>query len=120
VGYVRGTPPNVIADTVVLPFNDPERAVACIERHGAELAAVVIDLLPSRVGLVAATSQYLKAVREVTRRLGILLIIDEVICFRLHPGGAHTLFDIEPDLVALAKVIGGGLPIGAVAGRREV
>lgn len=120
VAYVRGTPANVIADTVVLPFNDPERAVACIERHGSELAAVVLDLLPSRVGLVAATPEYLKAVRDVTRRLGILLIVDEVICFRLHPGGAHTLFGVEPDLVALAKVIGGGLPIGAVAGRREV
>ncbi|WP_178130773.1 aspartate aminotransferase family protein [Reyranella sp. CPCC 100927] len=120
VGYVRGTPPSVIADTVVLPFNDPERAIACIERHGSTLAAVVIDPLPSRVGLIAATSDYLKALREVTQRLGILLVFDEVISFRLHHGGAHTLFGISPDLVALAKVIGGGLPVGAVAGRRDV
>ncbi|MGE0717155.1 MAG: aspartate aminotransferase family protein [Alphaproteobacteria bacterium] len=116
--YARGTPDAVLADTVVIPFNDVDACIRILETHGARLAGVLLDPLPSRVGLIPATAEFVKALRETTRRLGILLIVDEIVCFRLSHGGAHPLWDLDPDLVTLGKVIGGGLPIGAVAGKR--
>ncbi|MGE0151608.1 MAG: aspartate aminotransferase family protein [Reyranellaceae bacterium] len=120
VAYTRGTPQSVLDETVVLPFNDAERAVSIIEKHAKDLAAVIIDPMPSRVGMIAATREFLDAIRDVTRRHQIVLIFDEVISFRLDIGGAHGLMGVEPDLIALGKIIGGGLPIGAIAGKREV
>ncbi|BBK40624.1 aspartate aminotransferase family protein [Allostella vacuolata] len=118
--YARGTPDAVLGDTVVIPFNDPVAAVRLLEAHGDRLAALLIDPLPSRVGLVPASREFVAAIRETTRRLGIVLVVDEIICFRLSHAGAHPLWDLEPDLVTLGKIIGGGLPIGAVAGRRDI
>jgi glutamate-1-semialdehyde 2,1-aminomutase len=117
--YTRGTPPGVLVDTVVLPFNQLEATLRLLEANASDLAAVVLDPLPSRVGLVPGTSDYLQGVQAACRRLGILLIVDEIICFRLHPKGAQTLFGLEPDFTTLGKIIGGGQPVGAVAGTRE-
>ncbi|MBL8670063.1 MAG: aspartate aminotransferase family protein [Alphaproteobacteria bacterium] len=117
IPFQKGTPPAVAADTVVIPFNDVARTHRAIEAHASKIAAVIVDPLPSRVGMVPATDAYLKALREICTRHGILLVFDEIISFRLGHGGAHRLFGAEPDLVALGKVIGGGLPIGAVAGK---
>jgi glutamate-1-semialdehyde 2,1-aminomutase len=110
----------VLGDTVVLPFNDVDAAVRLLEAHGSRLAALLFDPLPSRVGLIPAAPEFVAAIRETTKRLGILLVVDEIVCFRLSHAGAHPLWDLEPDLVTLGKIIGGGLPIGAVTGRRDI
>jgi glutamate-1-semialdehyde 2,1-aminomutase len=118
--YSRGTPPSVLEDVVVLPFNHTEQAVARIERHARTLAAVLVDPVPNRVGLMPARREFLEALREVTRAHGIVLIFDEVISFRVGYHGAQGLFGVTPDLTTLGKIIGGGFPVGAVAGRAEV
>ena len=118
--YSRGTPRGVLDDVVVLPFNYPELAAARITRHADELAAVIVDPVPNRVGLMPARRDFLEAVREVTRAHGIVLIFDEVISFRVGYHGAQGAFGVSPDMTTLGKIIGGGFPVGAVAGRAEV
>lgn len=116
VPYAKGTPASVTAEVVVLPFNDAARCAAILDKNAGRLAAVVMDPLASRVAMVPAAMAVRDAVQEACRRHGILLIVDEVVSYRLGYGGAHALYGLEPDLVALGKVIGGGLPVGAVAG----
>jgi glutamate-1-semialdehyde 2,1-aminomutase len=118
--YSAGTPPSVLEDVVVLPFNHAGHAVARIEREAARLAAVVVDPVPNRVGLMPARRDFLQALREVTARHGIVLIFDEVISFRVGYHGAQGAFGVTPDMTTLGKIIGGGFPVGAVAGRAEV
>ena len=118
--YSRGTPPAVLDDVVVLPFNHPEHAVARIEQEAGRLAAVLVDPVPNRVGLMPARRDFLQAMREVTRARGIVLIFDEVISFRVGYHGAQGAFGVTPDMTTLGKIIGGGLPVGAVCGRAEV
>jgi glutamate-1-semialdehyde 2,1-aminomutase len=120
IAYSRGTPPAVLDDVVVLPFNRTEHAVRRIEREARHLAAVLLDPVPNRVGLVPARREFLAAMREVTRAHGIVLIFDEVITFRVGYHGAQGLFGVTPDLTTLGKIIGGGFPVGAVAGRADV
>jgi glutamate-1-semialdehyde 2,1-aminomutase len=120
VAYSRGTPPAVLEDVIVLPFNRTELAVARIEREARSLAAVLLDPLPNRVGLLPAQPDFLRAMREVTRAHGILLIFDEVISFRVGYHGAQGQFGVLPDLTTLGKIIGGGFPVGAVGGRADV
>jgi glutamate-1-semialdehyde 2,1-aminomutase len=116
----RGTPPAVLEDVVVLPFNRTEAAVARIEREARHLAGVLVDPLPNRVGLVPPRPGFLDALREVTRAHGIVLIFDEVISFRIGYHGAQGVLGVTPDLTTLGKIIGGGFPVGAVAGRADV
>ena len=116
IPYASGTPPAVVADAVILPYADPARCAALLDREGPRLAAVVLDTLTSKAGMVPPPEGTLDAIRAACRRHGIMLICDEVIGFRLAHAGAHTLFGLEPDLIALGKIIGGGLPVGAVAG----
>src|SRR5215813_828827 len=118
--YSRGTPPSVLADVVVLPFNHAEHAVARIEREARHLAAVLVDPVPNRIGLVPAQTEFLRALRDVTRAHGIVLIFDEVISFRVGYHGAQGAFGVTPDMTTLGKIIGGGFPVGAVAGRADV
>jgi glutamate-1-semialdehyde 2,1-aminomutase len=120
VAYSRGTPPAVLEDVVVLPFNHAEHAVARIEREARHLAAVLVDPVPNRVGLVPAREDFLKALREVTRAHGIVLIFDEVISFRAGYHGAQGALGVTPDMTTLGKIIGGGFPVGALAGRADV
>jgi glutamate-1-semialdehyde 2,1-aminomutase len=120
IAYSKGTPRSVLEDVVVLPFNRTELAVARIEREAKNLAAVLIDPMPNRAGLIPARAEFLRAMREVTTKHGICLVFDEVISFRLGFHGAQGLFDIRPDLTSLGKIIGGGFPVGAVGGRAEV
>ncbi|QDP21417.1 aspartate aminotransferase family protein [Bradyrhizobium cosmicum] len=119
VAYAKGTPQNVLADVVTIPFNDLEAAVSLIREHGPELACVLVDPMPNRAGLVPADRAYLEALREVTREVGALLIFDEVITFRLGYHGAQGLWGIDPDLTTLGKIIGGGFPVGAIAGGKQ-
>lgn len=116
VRYNAGTPASVLHETVVLPYDDPQRCADILRREGPTLAAVVLDPHASRAGTVAVSAEVAAVVQEACRRDGILLIVDEVICFRLSYQGASPLFGLEPDLVTTAKIIGGGLPIGAVSG----
>ena len=118
--YSRGTPPAVLDDVVVLPFNYADQAVARIAREARRLAAVVVDPVPNRVGLMPARREFLRALREVTTAHGIVLIFDEVISFRVGYHGAQGAFGVTPDVTTLGKIIGGGFPVGAVAGRAEV
>lgn len=115
-----GTPPGVLADVVVIPFNDPDRAIEILEIHRGSLAGVLLDPLPHRVGLVPASDAFVSALRDWTVDDGSLLLFDEVITFRSEYGGAQDWYETSPDLVALGKMIGGGFPVGAIAGRGDV
>ena len=120
VPVAHGTPPAVLADVVVIPFNDPERALAILDEHRGEIACLLLDLMPHRVGLKPADPEFVAALRQWTAADGALLVLDEVITFRSSYGGAQAGYDLRPDLTALGKMIGGGFPVGAIVGRREV
>lgn len=120
VGYSRGVPKGVTEDVVVIPYNDVAAAERIIRAHASDIAAILIDAAPSYFGFVPATPAFIAMIQRVAREIGALFILDEVITFRAHRGGAQTLLGIQPDLTVLAKIIGGGFPVGAVAGRREV
>jgi glutamate-1-semialdehyde 2,1-aminomutase len=111
---------NTVDDVVILPFNDLEGTTAIITAHKDELGAVIVEPILGSCGYVPATPEFLQGLRELTTRLGMLLIFDEVQTFRLSAGGAQALLDITPDVTVLGKIIGGGLPVGAVGGRRDV
>jgi glutamate-1-semialdehyde 2,1-aminomutase len=115
-GITRGT----VDDVVILPFNDLEGTTALLTAHKDTVAAVLVEPILGSCGYVPAQLEFLQGLRDLTRRLGILLIFDEVQTFRLSSGGAQALLAIMPDLTVLGKIIGGGLPVGGVGGRRDV
>jgi len=116
-----GVPEAVTRATHVAPYNDLEAVNAVFERSGTSLAAVIVEPFAGNMGLVPPESGFLQGLRELCNRHGALLIFDEVMTgFRLAWGGAQTLLGVEPDLTTLGKVIGGGLPIGAFGGRRDL
>ncbi len=118
--YASGTPASVGEEVAVIPFNNSGAARSIIDRHGERLAAVLIDTMPSRVGLPLIDQEFLSTVFATARAVGALVIMDEVISFRLGPAGNQGRLEVEPDLTALAKIIGGGFPVGAIAGRADV
>ncbi len=120
VPYASGTPRSVADEVAVIPFNDAAAARAVITAAGERCAGVLIDPMPSRVGMPAIERAFINAVQQSAHQVGALVILDEVISFRLGHGGAQGRFGIEPDLTALAKIIGGGFPVGAVGGRADV
>jgi glutamate-1-semialdehyde 2,1-aminomutase len=120
VPVVHGTPSSALNDVVVIPYNDTQRALAILDQHAGELACVLIDLLPHRVGMVPASPEFVRALRNWTLENGALLVFDEVITFRSNYGGAQEWYSARPDLTAMGKMIGGGFPVGALAGRAEV
>jgi glutamate-1-semialdehyde 2,1-aminomutase len=120
VATSRGTPQAVLDNVLVLPFNDAEASLERLRAHASQLAAILVDPMPNRVGLIPATPAYLAALRSAADEIGALLIMDEVITFRLGYRGAQGRFAVRPDLTALGKIIGGGFPVGCVAGRAEV
>jgi glutamate-1-semialdehyde 2,1-aminomutase len=115
-----GTPASALNDVVIIPFNDVDRAIAILDEHAEDLACVLLDLMPHRVGLHFADPEFLQAIRDWTCRNGSLLVFDEVITLRAEYGGLQTRYGIEADITAMGKIIGGGFPVGAIAGRREV
>ena len=113
--------PAAVRDTVItVPYGDIVGFENAIRKHASRLAAVIIDLMPNRLGFKPASMEFARTVRALTRELDVLLIVDEVITFRLEYGGLHVSYDLDPDLITLGKVIGGGLPIGAFGGRRAI
>ncbi|MDX8455284.1 aspartate aminotransferase family protein [Mesorhizobium sp. VK9D] len=116
----RGTPQQALDDVVVIPFNDVERALAILDTHRDQLACVLIDLLPHRVGVVPASAEFVQALRRWASQNGALLVFDEVITYRSNFGGAQEWYDVRPDITALGKMIGGGFPVGGITGRAEV
>ncbi|MFY0614284.1 MAG: aspartate aminotransferase family protein [Hyphomicrobiaceae bacterium] len=120
VPFAKGTPAAVLDDVVIVPFNDLKTTTALLERYGDELACLVVDMVPARVGLIPPEPGYFEAIRDITKRHGIVLISDEVLNFRQSYHGAAARFGVEPDLVTLGKIIGGGLPIGAIGGRADL
>jgi glutamate-1-semialdehyde 2,1-aminomutase len=119
IAFGDGTPPQLTENIVVAPINRTEITRALIRKYADELAAVILDPLPSHMRFISTSAEYLGMLREETERLGIVLIFDEVFSFRVGYHGAQGHFGVTPDLVALGKIIGGGLPIGAVGGNDE-
>ena len=120
VPVAHGTPESALNDVVIIPFNDVERAIAILNEHADSLACVLLDLMPHRVGLRPADAEFVEAIRGWTSQHGVLLVLDEVITFRCEVGGLQERYDITPDLTAIGKAIGGGFPVGALAGRNDV
>ena len=113
-------PDSVLGDTIVCPYNQPELAEALIARHAHELAAVIVEPALGSMGMIPATREFLQALRRATAAHDVVLIFDEVITLRAGYGGAQEMLGVIPDLTAMGKIIGGGLPIGAIGGKREL
>jgi glutamate-1-semialdehyde 2,1-aminomutase len=116
-----GVPKGATADTLVLRYNDTQALADAFMGLGPQLAAVILEPVVGNMGLVTPTSEFLAALQRLTQQHGTLLIFDEVMTgFRLAAGGAQELFGITPDLTALGKIVGGGLPVGAFGGRADI
>ena len=116
-----GVPAAVAAGTIVLPYNDPAAVELAFTTHPDRIAAVVVEPVAANVGVIAPAPGFLEALRELTARSGALLVFDEVITgFRVARGGAQARYGIRPDLTTLGKIIGGGMPVGAYGGRRDL
>jgi glutamate-1-semialdehyde 2,1-aminomutase len=117
----KGIPSDIKNNTVIVPYNDAEALDRILSEHEGEIAAVIMEAVIMNVGVILPLEGYLKNVREITRRHGVLLIFDEVKTgVTVAPGGVTEIYPVEPDLICLAKSIGGGMPIGAFGGREEI
>ena len=116
-----GVPPEITALTIVLDYNDPAMLQAAFKAEGERIAAVIVEPVAGNMNLVKPTNEFLAALRDLCTRHGAVLIFDEVMTgFRVGLRGAQGLFGITPDLTTLGKVIGGGMPVGAIGGRRDI
>ncbi len=116
-----GVPASVGADTLVADYNDLTSVDALFESYGSTIAAVIVEPIAGNMGVVPPAEGFLQGLRERCTRHGALLIFDEVISgFRAAPGGAQSIFGVQPDLTCLGKIIGGGLPVGAYGGKADV
>lgn len=116
-----GVPKAVTDDTLVLEYNNPQMLEDVFSKHGDEIACVIVEAVAGNMNMVPARSEFLSTMRELTYKHGSLLIVDEVMTgFRVALGGAQALYKIEPDLTMFGKVIGGGMPVAAFGGKREI
>lgn len=116
-----GVTKGVAADTITVPYNDAAAIEKVMTELGREIAAIIVEPVAGNMGLVLPEPGYLETLRELTKKHGALLIFDEVMCgFRAALGGAQEVYGIEPDLTCLGKIIGGGLPVAAYGGRRDI
>ena len=121
VPATAGMPRSRVAETVIAPFNQPDRVAAILEAHRGEIAAIIVEPVQFNIGVVPPEGGFLERLRELATEHGIVLIFDEVKTgVVIAWGGATEYFGVQPDLICLAKSIGGGVPIGAFAGRAEV
>lgn len=116
-----GVPADTVKDTLVAGFNQPDSVEALFKKFPDQIAAVIVEPVAGNMGVVPPLAGFLEGLRVITEREGALLIFDEVMTgFRVHRGGAQALYNIQPDLTTLGKVIGGGLPVGAYGGKKEI
>ena len=116
-----GVPDDLARHTLSLPFNDIPAVEEAFDRYGPDMACIIVEPIPGNMGVVLPDIDFLKRLSEITRSVGALLIFDEVISgFRVAPGGAQEIYDIAPDLTCLGKIIGGGLPVGAYGGQKDI
>lgn len=115
-----GLADSVLGDVLVMPFNDQKAVERLLDRHGRSIAALILDPLSNKGGFPFPAEGFFKFLREITRSYGILTIYDEVISFRVDFGGAQAKYGGDPDLTTFGKIMGGGLPVGAVGGKAEV
>ena len=120
VPLAHGTPQGVLDDMIIFPYNDIERTIAILNRQADKIAAVIIDPVPHRVGLVPGADAFIEALFNWTRQNNSLLIFDEVVTFRVNYGGAQERYSVRPDMTAMGKIIGGGFPVGAFGGRADI
>jgi glutamate-1-semialdehyde 2,1-aminomutase len=116
-----GVPANTVKDTLVADFNNLGSVEALYKKYPEQIAAIIVEPVAGNMGVVQPQPGFLQGLRDITTREGSLLIFDEVMTgFRVHKGGAQTLYNVGPDLTTLGKVIGGGLPVGAYGGNKEI
>lgn len=116
-----GVPEEVTQNTISIPFNDLKLLKDTLDKERNSLAAVIVEPVPANMGVVLPNKDFIPSLRQWTQDMGIVLIFDEVITgFRLSPGGAQQYFGIMPDITCLGKIIGGGLPVGAYGGKKEI
>lgn len=116
-----GVPANIASNTITANLNDLDNLQKIFELEGHDIAAVIVEPVAGNMGVVPPAPGFLEGIRELTRRYGALFICDEVMTgFRVAYGGAQVLFKVEPDLTCLGKIIGGGLPVGAYGGKKEI
>jgi glutamate-1-semialdehyde 2,1-aminomutase len=116
----RGIPTSILDEVIVAPFNNKQVTEKIIREHSKDIACVIIEVITALPGLVLPMDGFLELVRDLTQKLNIVLIFDEVVTFRISKGGAQEIYGIKPDLTTFGKLIGGGLPIGAFGGSREI
>lgn len=116
-----GVPQATVSNTIVAPYNDLDAIQQILDSDGSNIAAIIVEPVAGNMGTVLPRPGYLQGLRALSKEHGVLLIFDEVMTgFRVHRGGAQALYDVKPDLTALGKVIGGGLPVGAYGGRKDI
>jgi glutamate-1-semialdehyde 2,1-aminomutase len=116
-----GIPEDTTKNTIVLPYNDVESLEATFKAEGSEIAAVIVEPVLGNVGLILPKKDYLQTLRKITAQNGTVLIFDEIITgFRLALGGAQEYFGVKPDMATLGKVLGGGFPLAAYGGKKEI
>ena len=116
-----GVPPSVAADTLMAVYNDLNSVQQLFERQGQEIAALIVEPVAGNMGVIPPVEGFLDGLRELCTVNKTLLIFDEVISgFRISAGGAQEYYNVMPDLTTLGKIIGGGLPVGAYGGKREI
>jgi len=116
-----GVPKDFTKHTIMLPFNDIKKIERAVKKHQKDLAAIIVEPVQANYGVMLPKKSFLKILRRVADKYNIVLIFDEVITgFRLSYGGAQSYFKVRPDLTCLGKIIGGGLPIGAFGGKKEI
>jgi len=116
-----GVPEETTMNTVLIPFNNEEAIVDIIKAEGDSIAAIIVEPIMGNIGIIPPMDKYLEFLRDITIENGIILIFDEVITgFRISQGGAQEYFGVTPDLVTFGKILGGGFPIGALSGKKEL
>ncbi len=116
-----GIPGDFVKHTISLPYNNIDAVNEVCSRRGNEIACIIVEAVAGNMGVVPPAKNYLAGLREITKKYGIVLIFDEVMTgFRVAHGGVQALYNITPDLTTLGKIIGGGLPVGAYGGKKEI
>lgn len=120
IPVVQSTPQGIMDDVVIYPFNDIERTINLLDQNADRIACVIIDPVPHRIGLFPATNNFVEAIYNWTRRNNAILAFDEVVTYRVNYAGMQDSYTVKPDLTAMAKIIGGGFAIGALAGKSDI